>query len=321
MTNQAFRSLVTIATLLLVGSFALASFAESQFRWETAPGSSLALIGEHGIVWKFNFSSERPKPFFDPVALVSGESLTWNEPPDHAWHHGLWFSWKTINGTHYWETVNRTNPKLGETTWNAPKVATSPDGSARIEMDILYTVGGADPVVYEKRIIEVSSPNSDGQYHFDWDATFRAGEQDVVFDRTPIPPDPNGVPWGGYAGLSVRFAKNLSEREAVTERGPASYDKDGIHRSAGQAFDYHGKLNNQPAGIAILAHSENPRAPTPWYAIRSNMSYLNPAFLADKPYSLKAHDEFRLRYRLIVHPGIWKAERLKKASNDYANKQ
>jgi hypothetical protein len=112
--------------------------------------------------------------------------------------------------------------------------------------------------------------------------------------------------------LSVRFAEHLSDRQATTNRGAAEFDSSGIHRSHGVACDYHGTLNGHSAGIAVLSHASNPRHPTPWYAIRADMSYLNPAFLAEEPYTIKAGDALRLRYRIIVHPGWWNVERLQK---------
>ena len=306
---------VAMAVLLDVGSACFAG--ETAFRWEATPGRSLALVGRNAIVWRFNYAHDQPKPFFDPVSLVSGESLTWNQPPDHAWHHAFWFSWKTINGINYWENNTQTGRPVGRTAWKEPVVSTDPSGAARIELELSYSPPGSDPLLHETRIVDISAPNNDGQYHFDWDATFCAGEHDVVLDRTPIPPDPNGTPWGGYAGLSLRFAENLADRQAVTDRGEVEFDSSGIHRSHGIACDYHGNLNGRPAGIAVLSHPSNPRHTTPWYAIRTNMSYLNPAFLAEEPYTIKAGNALRLRYRVIIHPGGWNSERLQKEATLY----
>jgi hypothetical protein len=110
--------------------------------------------------------------------------------------------------------------------------------------------------------------------------------------------------------LSLRFTENLADRQAVTDRGEVEFDSSGIHRSHGIACDYHGSLNGRPAGITVISHPVNPRHPTPWYAIRTDMSYLNPALLAEEPYTIKAGNALRLRYRIVVHPGWWNAERL-----------
>ncbi len=155
-------------------------------------------------------------------------------------------------------------------------------------------------------------------YHIDWSSTFTAGPNQVTLDRTPLPPDPAGKSWGGYAGLSIRYAANLAERQAVATSGPVQFDQDSLHRSNSMAMDYNGLIQGGliqgelgegelgeggPAGIAILDHPDNPRHPTPWYAIRSKMSYLNAAFLTHQPYTLEAGSSFQLRYRIVVHRG------------------
>lgn len=308
--------LVALATQVDVGSACRAD--DAGFRWEATPGRSIALLGRGGIVWRFNYAPDQPKPYFDPVGLVGGESLTWNQPSDHAWHHALWFSWKTINGVNYWEDDPRTKRPVGRTAWKEPSVSTDRSGTARIELKLTYAASDSEPVLNETRVVEVSAPADDGQYHFDWDATFRAGKNDVVLDRTPIPPDPKGTPWGGYAGLSLRFAEDLADRKAVTDRGEVEFDSSGIHRSRGSACDYHGSLKGRHAGIAVISHPRNPRSPTPWYAIRTTMSYLNPAFLAEEPYTIKAGDTLRLRYRIVVHAAGWNSERLQKEAARYS---
>ena len=39
--------------------------------------------------------------------------MTADRPPDHIWHHGLWFSWKFINKVNYWEIYPAKRPAGG----------------------------------------------------------------------------------------------------------------------------------------------------------------------------------------------------------------
>jgi hypothetical protein len=96
------------------------------------------------------------------------------------------------------------------------------------------------------------------------------------------------------------------------------FNEDLLHRSRGPAMDYNGLVDDRPAGIAILDHPDNPRYPTPWYAIRTEMSYLNAAFLTYEPYTFNAGESFTLRYRLIVHQDRWDAQALRSAYEEYA---
>jgi hypothetical protein len=187
-------------------------------------------------------------------------------------------------------------------------------------MDLTYGPQGGETVLTERRTVEVSAPDDTGRYHFDWTCTFTAGDKDVKFDRTPIPGEPGGKGWGGYAGLSVRLAANLQERQAATTDGPVDFTKESRFRSKGPALDYNGLIDGRPVGIAICDHPNNLNHPTPWYAIRGKpMSYFSPAVICYAPHALKAGQSFTLKYRVIVHPDRWDAEKLKAEQQRFVN--
>jgi len=271
------------------------------------------LVARHGdtILWQFNYAQNLPKPFFHPVAATDGSVLTWNSPPDHTWHHGLWFSWKFINRVNYWEPNSQTGQPDGRTQWEDVTIDTRPDGSATIEMQLKYRVGDAEPVMTEKRVIVASAPDSDGTYHFDWTSTFTAVTDTVALDRTPLPDEPGGEVYGGYAGLSVRLAKGLTDRQATSDKGPIQFTPQARYRGKANALDYMGHIGGRPVGIAICDHPNNLNHPTPWYVIRTEiMSYFSPAVICYQPHTIDAGESLALRYRVIVHTGTWDADRL-----------
>ncbi len=298
----------TVLTAVSLCGPALA--AEPAWRWDEQE-SSVALIRGEQVVWRLEASPDEPKPYFHPVALPGGPALTWNRPPDHPWHHALWFSWKYLNGVNFWEPRGGSEKPDGQTLIEATEPTLRSDHSARIEMDLSYRIGQQPPLLTEKRVVEISAPEPSGRYHFDWTSMFTAGEADVVFDRTPLPGEPGGQPWGGYAGLSVRLAKNLTDRAAATTNGPAEFEDGGRHRSKAKAMDYNGVIDGRAVGIAICDHPENLNHPTPWYAIRDKpMSYFSPATICYGPHTLKAGQNLVLRYRVIVHADRWDVDRL-----------
>lgn len=281
------------------------------WKWQKKEGESAALVRGDTVVWQFHYAPDVPKPYFHPVALADGRVLTWNSPPDHRWHHGLWFSWKILNGLNYWEPDRSTGKPAGRTEWANVEIATRPDHTARIEMDLTYRPGGAKPLLTEKRIVDVSAPDETGGYHFDWSGTFTAGAKAVKLDRTPLPGEPGGQTFGGYAGLSVRFAGELTERQAATSEGPVEFNPQSRYRGKASAMDYNGLIDGRPVGVAVCDHPENLNHPTPWYAIRSKpMSYFSPAVICYGPHTLEAGRSFTLRYRVLVHPERWDARRL-----------
>ncbi len=291
--------------------------AEGRLDWKWEAGA-VSLVQGDQTLWQFNFGTNATKPFFHPLAVAGGPALTWDQPPDHPWHRALWFSWKYLNGVNYWEPAAGAPVSEGRTEWDPPRILTRADRSARIEMDLRYRPAGGKPVLTERRAIELLPPGPDGALVQDWTLAFRAGEQDVTLSRTPLPGEPGGQPWGGYAGLSVRFAREFVEARAMTSLSAVEF-KDGTHRSKAPAMDYSGRVGGIEAGVAILDHPSNLNSPSPWYAIRDDtMRYFSPAVLCFQAHTLKAGGELRLRYRLIAHPGRWTAEQLRQTAERFA---
>ena len=293
---------------------------DGSWSWQTTE-HSVALMRDEHVVWKFHYAGDQDVPYFHPLATSSGQILSWNSPPDHAWHHGFWFSWKYLNKINYWELNRETGKPDGRTRWSNVLVKTHDDYSAEISMTLDYRPDVSDhpaasdqPVLEEQRLIEVSSPQGDGSYRIDWSSTFAAPSGDVLLDRTP----PREQSWGGYAGLSIRFAKEFTERQATSSTGPVTFGAGDRHRSRAPAIDYSGLIDGQSVGVAFLDHPSNPRHPTPWYLIRSPIvGYINAALLNDEPMTLESGKTLALRYRLIVHLGRWDAERIQAAIADF----
>ncbi|HNQ87333.1 MAG TPA: PmoA family protein [Verrucomicrobiota bacterium] len=273
------------------------------------------------IVWQFQFDTNiTTKPFFHPVALPGGAPLTWQSPPDHVWHYGLWFSWKYINRVNYWEQ-NRDGLCDGTTAWPRVRISPGTNFAATIALDLQYHPRtNSKPVLTEQRVITISPPAADGSYTMDWTLEFTAGDEAVTLDRTPPAGQPGGQAWGGYAGLSTRFAKDLADvRIAAT--GDTGEPHGHRYGFTATAADLNGRLGESDAGMAFLDHPGNPRHPSRWYAIDDPgvpFAYLNAAWLQLEPYALPAHGRLTLRYRVIVHPGRWTAERLAAEQRRYA---
>ncbi|MCK4872924.1 MAG: PmoA family protein [Phycisphaerales bacterium] len=297
--------------------------SEDPLRWRRGDGT-LALTESEHVIWQFNYSAKTGKPHFHPISFGKGPPLTLNGPLDHPWHHGLWFSWKLINGVNYWEEDRLTNRAEGCTSWTVARLTTEEDHTAHIEMDLTYYATEAEPVLIERRVIDISAPDPDGVFHLDWTMTFTA-VQDVLLDRTPLPGEPGGKVFGGYAGLSVRFALLMRDRRVISSDGPVTFEDD-RYRSRGRAMDYTGIVGDvgdvgaERAGVAILDHPENLNAPSPWYVIKGPvMSYFSPAVLCYGPHRMAADERMTLRYRVLVHGGRWDEERLMAESEQFVN--
>jgi hypothetical protein len=300
----------------IAGSGASSRDAAPGFSWQRDPGV-LALRRGSQVLWQFNGGPRETKPCFHPIALPGGPVLTAYRPADHPWHRGLWFSWKFINGVNYWEEDKATGLAAGRTEASDMRVETRPDFSARITLTLSYRPTDGSPVMTENRVVEVSPPDREGHFHMDWSLAFTA-HTNVHLDRTPLPNEPEGKPYGGYAGLSLRLTHELKAAQAVTLQGPIEFVEE-RYRGRSPAMDYAADFGGQAAGIAILDYPDNLNAPTPWYAINGAvMHFFTPAVLCYGPHTLKAGQSLSLRYRVIVHPGRWDAARLREEADRYA---
>ena len=109
-----------------------------------------------------------------------------------------------------------------------------------------------------------------GEYYIDWKSDFKAGDVQVVLERTPIEGQESGRRWGGYATLGLRInTETLTGISLLNNEGKRELD---IHTSPTKWTDISGIIKDdstKSAGIAIFDHNQNPRHPVPGYVINS----------------------------------------------------
>jgi hypothetical protein len=279
--------------------------------------TSLAWRANGAVVWRFSFDPKFGKPFFEPVSVAGGPSLTNFKPEDHPWHYGLWFSWKYINKVNYWEESRQSGQAAGATRWTTPQIETRPDGSARIRMTVTYARPTGEVDLTEARELRVSAPNADGSYAIDWTARFTAGKEGAELGRTPMPGEPGGAVNGGYAGLSVRLAASPLTWSVTSTEGPvAEFERDRARPNAaavGASFALDGK---DAGALAILSDAANAGEKAPWYVINQvsqDFRFVCAAILAPAVRTIPAGGTMDLKYRVAVRRAAWTPEALRAA--------
>jgi hypothetical protein len=296
---------------LLLGAL-LASLTSSSYADWQRTDTTLAWKSGDGIVWQLSFDSAKGKPFFHPLSVSGGTSLTNFRPEDHPWHYGLWFSWKLINGANYWEENRQTGRAQGATRWGSPTIDTNADGSATIGFEVTYTHPSGRVDLTEKRELKVSAPAADGGYTIDWNSRFVAGADGAVLDRTPMPGEPDGKFNGGYAGLSARLASAPAVVSFVTSDGPVTEFVTDRARPAVGAVAANVTENGKDVGaLAILSAPANIAERAPWYLVNADMRFACAAILSPKIMTLPAGGELKLKYRLALRPIAWTPQALK----------
>ncbi len=279
--------------ILFALGFVLAPIMPAQtYSWRQSD-HALALLNGAKVVWQVVADPAEGKPYFHPLATPSGMVLTDLRPPDHPWHRGLWFSWKYINGLNYWEEDPQTHRSEAATELVESKFEPRGDGSAELKFSLSYHPWNAPAVLTEQRTIEISAP-ANGRYEINWTSEFTA-VTNVSLTRTPLPGEPDGKTWGGYAGLSLRLNKAMSGWAFSNDSGATGVTALHGKRARWLKFAAGADL---PA-VTIFDDARNLRYPSPWY-VDQEMPFFSPALLFKKSLTLAPREKMVLHYKILI---------------------
>jgi len=275
----------------------LKNSTDGDFNWNHTDTTFTLLKGQN-MIWQYNFNEFHRKPHFHPV-YVGRNNITCVSPDDHPWHVGQWFSWKYLNGVNYWEYVNKNTYKSeGVTKIKDIRCIPNSDFSAKIELDIMYHPVDGKNVLAEKRTINISAPKANNGILMDYRFEFEALVDSLDINRTPIPGEPNGKSWGGYAGLSVRFNQDFMDSFFISGWG----ENDSVNGRDGDWL-YMGftGLDGNKVGSQIIISENTHRNGSTWYSVNTNdlpFYYFSPAYLYKKPLLLLKGEKLVLQYRI-----------------------
>ncbi|AWB65886.1 hypothetical protein C2869_05265 [Saccharobesus litoralis] len=297
---------------VILGGSLISQAAASEYTWLERDGV-IALMQGKRTVWALNYGAQVAKPYFHPLSLQDGSVITRYEPhsPEHPWHKGLWFSFKYINGVNYWEENKQTGKSDGLTQVTSHHFFKHPDNSATLILHLQYRPhhDAADALIFEQRTLFISAQDASGRMNIDWLSHFTA-LADVTLDRTPLPSEHNGKvwgkAWGGYAGLSMRFAPKLKQNKADNWQFSAPIQSQLLTQAKLEGTQLHATQNQwmyyggAKGGLAIFDHVRNSSQTASWY-VAPNMSYFSPAFLFKRPLSYAAGQTWQLSYRVSIY--------------------
>ena len=295
---------VSLYVSSLVLSHGIARGAEDDPRQlVTDPATASVTLSLNGkTCWTYVPQSPEGKPYFHPLAIPGTDDvLSSFRPPDHAWHLGLWFSWKFINGVNFWEPDTN-----GITRVITQTVSPLADKTFLADVLIAYIAKGTE-AVREKRTVRVVTQRN-GNYTIEWDTTFTAQGTEAVFTSTPAKKD-NAGNWatGGYSGLLWRFSDSPAISYTIATAEGFSDVKACGEKSASLTVLATAAASGAKAKITFRDHPENPRYPTPWFARHSTTAHkgrgyylVGPSLTFHEPFSLAPRTSARFRYTVEV---------------------
>jgi hypothetical protein len=260
------------------------------------------------------------KPILWPLIDPNGHEITRAYPmvaegkpgerQDHVHHRSFWFDHGDVNGISFWDEgkgsgtiVHRKYVKL--------------DGGKEAVIATVNDWIGEDGVKQCEDLRTIAFAKHGDSLVIDYDITVKASTGKVTFGDTKE--GSFGVRVAGTMKVDAKQGGKIinseGEADAAAWGKPASW------------VDYHGPVEGETVGIAILNHPSSFRYPTHWHVRTYGLFAANPFGLHDfsgkKPdvngaHSLEPGDSFTLKYRVLVHQGDEKEGKVAEEFERYA---
>ncbi len=251
--------------------------------------------------------------YLHPVWTPSGKLLTDDYPPNHLHHHGIWFPWtKTeFEGRH---------PDF----WNMG------DGSGRVEfvsLDQTWSGPVHGGFLTRHRFVDLTAPAPKVALQETWEVRayqVAPGAKpyflfDLISRQECASSSPLVLPKYYYGGLGFRgnWAWNGKDKtEYLTSEGETNRIKGNETRARWGHIS--GLVNGERAGIAVLGHPDNFRAPQPMRLHPSEPFFcFAPSQLGE--WEIKPGVPYVSRYRFVLSDGAPDAAELNRLWNDFAS--
>ncbi len=272
------------------------------------------------------------KPILWPIIGPTGIAMTRAYPmkmdvegerKDHPHHRSLWFTHMEVNGVNFWaEAASFTNPKksadqtakLGTTVHREFKqTEATKDGAVIVAVNDWIGPDGKKVLEDERRI---TIHATEDMRSIDFDIDLKATEVDLL--------------WGdnkdGVFGVRIPTSMDVDSKQGgkiVNSSG--LNDKDAWGKPANWV-DYHGPVEGQHLGVAILDHPTSFRHPTPWHvrtyglfaANAFGLNDFNPSAGVNGDHTQKKGETLKFRFRVIFHKGDEKQGKIAEAYEAYA---
>src|SRR5262245_55381328 len=240
-------------------------------------------------------------------AKAIGKPLT----KDHPHHRSLWFGHQKVNDANVWV---ESGANIGSQKHREFKEVSGGKQAKIVTVNDWLDKDGKKLCEDERTI----TCGVDGNNRtIDFDIVIKATAGDVTFGD-----DKDGL-------FAVRVPDSM--RVEAAKGGTFINSKGGVEEAGAWGktadwIDYHGPVDGETLGIAILNHPSSYGYPTHWHTRNYGLFAANPFGLkefekpaeVDGSHTVKAGDTLKFRYRVIFHKGDEKDGRIAEAFAKYA---
>jgi hypothetical protein len=300
----------------LVAFFAIGSARAQSIVVERTDGGVAVKVGDQPFT-TYVFQS-KVKPILWPVIGPTGKEMTraWpmregnpDEKKDHPHQRSFWFTHGEVNGIDFWAETARVQGTIQHK--ELVKAEGGSVGTVVTQNEWLGPDGGK--VLTDERTMRFGA---DGESRWiDFDVTLVAAADEVKFGDT------KEGSFGLRIAESMRTDRKLGGK-IITSEGltdAAAWGKPAAW------VDYHGPVQGETLGIAILNHPSSFRFPTGWHVRTYGLFAANPFAEGDfsgkaqeTSHVMKKGESLTLRYRVIFHKGDEKQGKIAEAFARYA---
>jgi hypothetical protein len=250
--------------------------------------------------------------YIHPVYTPSGRLVTDDYPADHYHHHGIWYAWtKTeFEGRHpdFWNVGDGTGLVefvAVDETWDGPVHA---GFTAR------------------HRYVDVSAPKPTTALNERWEVVvYRVGQAkrpysmfDLITTDECAGSSPLILSEYRYGGMGFRGHRQWLEKDNCFFLTSEGKDRATGHATRARWCHIGGRIDGQLAGVAILDHPGNFRAPQPM-RINPDQPFFNYAPSQMGEFRIEPGKPYVSRYRFIIYDGPPDKDELDRLWNDYAS--
>ena len=247
-----------------------------------------------------------------PVFTPSGKLVVDDYPPDHRHHHGIWSPWtKTeFEGRHpdFWN--------MGDKKGSVEVVGEPTAASGPVFAEIKTAHQFIDLTATPQKIALNETWNLTIFSLGAADAKYRMFE--LIITQTCASQSPLKLPKYHYGGLGVRGRPEwLGKGDKCKFLTSEGHERDTANETTGRWGHIGGLIDGELAGVAILCHPDNFRAPQ---GIRANPQEPFFCYCASQggDWSIEPGTPYVARYRFVVADGAPDKAELDRMWNDYA---
>lgn len=282
-------------------------------------GVTITIDGE--VFTRYVLSSGT-KPILYPVIGPTGQPVTRDYPmkpagihekDDHPHHRSVWFGYEGINGVNFWHEAPNPTQHDGRQVHKKYKKVELDGNTVVLVTEDDYVDGNGEVVAKDERT-----------YRFGTDGDARWIDVTIKLWSPQGPLVIGDTKEGAFAVRVAGTMKNTAEMggEYISSNG----DENGAAWGKPAAWvDYHGPVDGETVGIAIMAHPSSLQAEPRWHVREYGLFAANPIGAADYTkgevkggLEREEGEPIVLRHRILIHKGDHVEADIAGAYADYA---